>query len=68
MAGFGAFLLLAALYCACTGDWGGAAACFFIGMGLIGVRADRGPAQYRPRRAYCAVCGGHHLATEDHAW
>lgn len=68
MAGFGIFLLLAALHSAVTGSWGAAAACFFLGAGLIGVRADQGPAQYRPRAAYCRQCGGYHLTTEPHAW
>ena len=68
MAGFGIFLLLASLHSAVTGDWGAAAACFFLGAGLVTVRLDSGPAQYRPQRAYCRQCGGYHLTTEPHAW
>ena len=66
MTGFGGFLVLAAVYNAATGNWGNAMACLFLGMALLTVRADRGPAQYRPRRAYCRHCGGYHLTTEPH--
>lgn len=66
MRGFGAFLLLAALYSACTGNAGQAAACFFLAAGFLAFApAPRGQRQLPPG-GFCRPCGYRHPPGEPH--